>query len=246
MLTKNAEKLIRSLIYRKNRKKTGLFVAEGMKLVRDFVSAGISANIVYYTHELDAVFTGENVVKISATEMKRISALDTPSPILALFEKPKSSIKDFEKDSIILLLDRIQDPGNMGTLLRTALWYDIKSIATTEGTVDVFSPKVVQSSMGAHTHVKTVQQDEADWVDWAKKNGYTFVIADIEGDNVRGFSWPDRTILVLGNEGQGPSKMLKKEGNTVTIPDVSGKMESLNVAVSGATLMYQYFASIDV
>ena len=100
--------------------------------------------------------------------------------------------------------------------------------------------------MGAHTHVKTVQQDEADWVDWAKKNGYTFVIADIEGVNVRRFSWPDRTILVLGNEGQGPSKMLKNVGNTVAIPDVSGKMESLNVAVSGATLLYQYFASIDV
>ena len=97
MLTKNAEKLIRSLTYRKNRKKTGLFVAEGMKLVRDFVSAGISAHIVYYTDELDAVFTGENVVKISASEMKSISALDTPSSILALFGQPKSSIKDFEK-----------------------------------------------------------------------------------------------------------------------------------------------------
>ena len=246
MLTKNAEKLIRSLTYRKNRKKTGLFVAEGMKLVRDFVSAGISAHIVYYTDELDAVFKGENVVKISASEMKSITALDTPSPILALFEQPKSSTKGFEKDSIILLLDRIQDPGNMGTLLRTALWYDVKSIATTEGTVDVFSPKVVQSSMGAHAHVNTVQKDELDWVHWAKKNGYTFVIADMEGESARDFSWPAKTILVLGNEGQGPSQILKAAGNAVTIPAVSGKMESLNVAVSGATLLYQYAASIDV
>ena len=246
MLTKNAEKLIRSLTYRKNRKKTGLFVAEGMKLVRDFVSAGISTHIVYYTDELSDEFKGVNTLKISVSEMKSISALDTPSPILALFEQPKSSLKDFEKEALILLLDRIQDPGNMGTLLRTALWYDVKSVATTEGTVDVFSSKVVQSSMGAHAHVKTVQQDESNWVDWAKKNGYTFVIADMEGENARGFSWPAKTILVLGNEGQGPSQILKKVGNAVTIPDISGKMESLNVAVSGATLLYQYAASIDV
>lgn len=246
MLTKNAEKLIRSLIYRKNRKKTGLFVAEGMKLVRDFVSGGISAHIVYYTGELSHEFRGINAIKISSLEMKSISVLDTPSPILALFRQPKSSIEDFAKDAIVLLLDRIQDPGNMGTLLRTALWYNVKSVGTTEGTVDVFSHKVVQSSMGAHTNVKIVQQGEADWVDWAKKNGYTFVIADMEGENARGFSWPAKTILVLGNEGQGPSQMLKKAGNAVTIPDVSGKMESLNVAVSGATLLYQYFASIDV
>jgi TrmH family RNA methyltransferase len=165
---------------------------------------------------------------------------------LALFEQPKSSSKGFEKDSLILLLDRIQDPGNMGTLLRTALWYDVKSIATTEGTVDVFSPKVVQSSMGAHAHVNAVQKDELDWVHWAKKNGYTFVIADMEGESARDFSWPAKTILVLGNEGQGPSQILKAAGNAVTIPAVSGKMESLNVAVSGATLLYQYAASIDV
>ena len=90
------------------------------------------------------MFKGENVLKISASEMKSITALDTPSPILALFEQPKSSSKGFEKDSLILLLDRIQDPGNMGTLLRTALWYDVKSIATTEGTVDVFLQKCAE------------------------------------------------------------------------------------------------------
>ena len=133
----------------------------------------------------------------------------------------------------------------MGTLLRTALWYNVKSVGTTEGTVDVFSHKVVQSSMGT-PNVKIVQQGEADWVDWAKKNGYTFGNRGYGRGKCRGFSWPAKTILVLGNEGQGPSQMLKKAGNAVTIPDVSGKMESLNVAVSGATLLYQYFASIDV
>ena len=103
MLTKNAEKLIRSLTYRKNRKKTGLFVAEGMKLVRDFVSAGISTHIVYYTDELSDEFKGVNTLKISVSEMKSISALDTPSPILALFEQPKSSLKDFEKEALKFL-----------------------------------------------------------------------------------------------------------------------------------------------
>jgi TrmH family RNA methyltransferase len=246
VLTKNSEKVIRGLTQRKNRKKTGLFVAEGMKLVREFVSAGITAHIVYHTSELDAVFKNQKTVKISESVMKGISMLDSPSPVLALFQQPKSSLKDFETDSFILLLDRIQDPGNMGTLLRTALWYNVRSVATTEGTVDAFSPKVVQSSMGAHAYVNTVQLKELDWLNWAKKNGYNFVIADMSGESARDFSWPKKTILVLGNEGQGPSSLLKEMGHAITIPDLSGKMESLNVAASGATLLYQYAASIDV
>ena len=163
MLTKNSEKLIRSLAQRKNRKKTGLFVAEGMKLVRDFVSAGISADIVYHVDELGEDFRDVRCVQISEAEMKRITFLETPSPILALFEQPNFGVEDFQQANFILLLDRVQDPGNMGTLLRTALWYGVDCVATTVGTVDPFSPKVVQSSMSAHAFSRIVQLEEEQW-----------------------------------------------------------------------------------
>ena len=104
MLTKNSEKLIRSLAQRKNRKKTGLFVAEGMKLVRDFVSAGISADIVYHVDELGEDFRDVRCIQISEAEMKRITFLETPSPILALFEQPNFGVEDFQQANFILLL----------------------------------------------------------------------------------------------------------------------------------------------
>lgn len=244
MLTKNSEKLIRSLSQRKNRKKTGLFVAEGMKLVRDFVSAGISADIVYHVEELGEDFRDVRCVQISEAEMKRITFLETPSPILALFEQPDFGVEDFKQANFILLLDRVQDPGNMGTLLRTALWYGVDCVATTVGTVDPFSPKVVQSSMSAHAFSRIVQLEEEQWATWAGENGFSWVVADMHGEDSRNFNWPEKTILVLGNEGQGPSAFLKEQGPAITLAGDASKMESLNVAVSGATLLYAHACSI--
>lgn len=243
MLTKNAEKLIRSLSQRKNRKKTGLFVAEGMKLVRDFVTAGIKADIVYHVNPLDGDFKDVQCIQISAAEMKRITFLETPSPILALFEQPVAELDCFKTSKLILLLDRVQDPGNMGTLLRTALWYGIDCVATTVGTVDPYSPKVVQSSMSAHAYSHIVQLEEEQWSDWASDNGFSWVIADMDGEDSKSFQWPDKTILVLGNEGQGPSEFLKGLGPAITLAGDATRMESLNVAVSGATLLYAHACS---
>jgi len=244
VLTKNAEKFIRGLSLRKNRKKSGKFVAEGMKLVRDFVSAGISVDIVYYVDELDEDFLDVLCEKISEAEMKRITFLETPSPVLAVFEQPTFGVEDFKEANFILLLDRVQDPGNMGTLLRTALWYGVDCVATTVGTVDPFSPKVVQSSMSAHAHSTIVQLEEEAWAEWARENGFSWVVADMNGEDSRTFNWPEKTILVLGNEGQGPSEFLKEQGPAITLVGNASKMESLNVAVSGATLLYAHACSI--
>lgn len=243
MLTKNAEKLIRSLAQRKNRNKAGLFVAEGMKLVRDFVTAGIKADIVYHVCPLDDDFKDVRCIQISAVEMKRITFLETPSPVLALFEQPNSELDGFKASKIILLLDRVQDPGNMGTLLRTALWYGIDCVATTVGTVDPYSPKVVQSSMSAHAYSHIVQLEEEAWAQWASENGFSWVVADMKGEASQSFQWPEKTILVLGNEGQGPSEFLKEQGPAITLAGDASRMESLNVAVSGATLLYAHACS---
>ena len=242
MLTKNQEKLIRSLSVRKNRKKTGLFVAEGMKLVTDFLNSGLVAENIFVVDSADAQEITGPIEWISEAEMKRITFLETPSPVLAVFEVPQAEELDWA--GMVLVLDRLQDPGNVGTLLRTALWYGITNVVALTGTADCWSPKVVQSSMSALAHVKVHAMDEGEFLSAVKEAGAQLVIADMAGTPARGFNWTQKTALVLGNEGQGVSPVLKEMRDaTITLPGDASKMESLNVAVSGATLLYEYAVS---
>ena len=241
MLTKNQEKLIRSLALRKNRKKSGLFVAEGLKLVKDLIRAGLAVENIFQTDGSSEAFvaTGQPV-EISLQEMKSISFLETPSPVLALFKQP-TRLSEFQSDTgFILLLDRIQDPGNMGTLLRTALWYGVENIGLVKGSVDVFNPKVVQASMSALAHVQCVEKSADEWVEWSASKGRRLLVADMDGTPAAEMNWTAKDVLVLGNEGQGCDVAFKAVGDKVTLPGNAAKMESLNVAVSGATLLYAY------
>ena len=244
MLTKNQEKLIRSLALRKNRKKSGLFVAEGLKLVTDLVSAGLTVENIFQTEGSLEAFAGvAHTHAISSQEMKGISFLETPSPVLALFKQPER-LGDFHVDAgFILLLDRVQDPGNMGTLLRTALWYGVEHIGLVKGSVDVFNPKVVQASMGALAHVQCVEKSAEEWVEWSASKGRRLLVADMDGTPAAEMNWTAKDILVLGNEGQGCDDAFKAVGDKVTLPGNAAKMESLNVAISGATLLYAYASS---
>lgn len=248
MLTKNQEKLIRSLALRKNRKKSGLFVAEGLKLVTDLISAGLTVENIFLTEGSSEAFaaTGQTI-EISIQDMKSISFLETPSPVLALFKQPVR-LSEFQSDTgLTLLLDRIQDPGNMGTLLRTALWYGVEHIGLVKGSVDVFNPKVVQASMGALAHVQCVEKNADEWVEWSASKGRRLLVADMDGTPAAQMKWTTKDILILGNEGQGCDAAFKAVGNAVTLPGNAAKMESLNVAVSGATLLYAYAtASIEL
>ena len=243
VVTKNSEKLIRGLALRKNRKKTGLFIAEGLKLVTDFVSAGVEVDIIYHVGPIPEKLMGDRTVEVSESDMKRITFLETSSPVLAVFHQRKEDLKSFIDAPIILLLDRVQDPGNLGTLLRTALWYGVEHIALVSGTADVWSPKVVQASMSALAHVKVVLLEEQEWFSFATQNKFELVIADMNGTPAKSFEWSRKQILVMGNEGHGASDMLKSSGRKITLPGDSSKMESLNVAVSGATLLYEYASS---
>ena len=243
MVTKNSEKLIHGLALRKNRKKTGLFVAEGLKLVTDFVSAGVEVDIIYHVGAIPEELRGDRSIEVSEGDMKRITFLETPSPVLAVLHQRKEDLKSFIDAPLILLLDRVQDPGNLGTLLRTALWYGVEHIALVSGTADVWNPKVVQASMSALAHVKVVLLEEHEWLNFAREHQFDLVIADMNGTPARSFEWSRKQILVMGNEGQGASDTLKSSGRAITLPGDASKMESLNVAVSGATLLYEYASS---
>lgn len=243
VLTKNQEKLVRGLHLRKNRKKSGLFVAEGMKLVTDLLSSGMESEFIFCSDETLLAHFHDPITLISSREMKQITALETPSPVLGVFQMPDMPEKP--QDSVmILVLDRIQDPGNLGTLLRTALWYGVVDVVLITGTADPFSPKVVQSSMSALAHVRLTSMDVEEFLAWSNDQGRELVLADMDGTAARSFDWPKKSALVLGNEGQGVNALFRSAtAKVITLPGDSSKMESLNVAVSGATLLYEYSVS---
>ena len=205
------------------------------------MSAGLTVKNIFLTEDSSGAFSATAQTKeLSIQEMKGISFLETPSPVLALFEQPVR-LSEFQSDTgLILLLDRIQDPGNMGTLLRTALWYGVEHIGIVKGCVDVFNPKVVQASMGALAHLQCVEKTAEDWVEWSASMDRRLLVADMDGTPAAEMKWTTKDILVLGNEGKGCDAAFKAEGNAVTLPGNAAKMESLNVAVSGATLLYAY------
>lgn len=224
----------------------GLFVAEGEKLVHDFLASGIRAKVIFCSQpELIQSFPVAKVVEVSAEHMKSISFLESPSPVLAVFEQPQWNVSTFGDGQMVLLLDRVQDPGNVGTLLRAALWYGVREVAVVPGTVDLWNPKVVQASMGALAHVKSISLESKQWVEWAKESGRRIVVADLNGQHARTFNWPSKTLLVLGNEGQGVGAAFTDAADSVlTLPGDSARMESLNVGVSGATLLYEHAVSV--
>ncbi len=240
MLTKKEEKLVRSLAARKQRRLSRLFVAEGTKLVQDLAASGLELQHLFHLPSALEFAPWRGAQEVTQEEMKRLTFLDTPSPVLAVFEQPEVDEASFGQASTVLLLDRVQDPGNVGTLLRSALWYGVEHIGLVVGTADPFAPKVVQASMSAHAHVKLWSQSAEQWSHWAQTHDFELVVAHMEGTPARSLIWPQRTLLVLGNEGQGVDPYFHERAqHRAVLPGHPDKMESLNVAVSGATLLYE-------
>lgn len=222
-LSKSKIKLIRSLKMKKNRDKEGFFIVEGNKIISEFIEqypsqieliAGISEN-----HIFERQFITEE------STLKDLSSFKTPSNFLAVIKKPQFQNK---KSGIKIALDGIQDPGNLGTIIRTADWFGIDEIICSKETVDCFNPKVIQSTMGSifRVHVRYLDLEEELK---AQQNVY---IATMEGENFRQIDFSENSIIVFGNEGNGISdKILNLNFPKMTIPRI-GQAESLNVAMA--------------
>lgn len=234
MLSRNELKLIRSLHRRKERDKSQLFLAEGTKLVSDLIASGLEVVFALSTQEMD----GYRV--ISEENMRDISLLDTPSPTFAVFKKRSHPVED---SNFILALDRVRDPGNLGTILRTADWFGIKKVYLSKESVEPYNPKVVQSSMGAIARVEVVEGVLP--VDEWKGRGYAVLGTAMEGQSVMGtgFDWPEKTVLLMGNEGAGldPAYLPQLNG-LVSIPKAhNSQAESLNLSMATGIFLATYF-----
>lgn len=237
-ISKNQLKLITSLSQKKYRQKHKLFIAEGVKVVNELLNSPFKLHQLYATSDFLVDDSINQVQHISETDLKKISNLKSPNKVLALFEIPL--VKEIKNHGLILALDGINDPGNLGTIIRLCDWFGIETLICSKDTVDCYNPKVVQSTMGSLTRISIHYTNLTEFL--SSQNLPTF-IADMDGENVYDSNLPKEGILIMGNEANGMSDDVRKEvTNVLSIPRFGNtqKTESLNVATATAILLSEF------
>jgi TrmH family RNA methyltransferase len=246
LITKTQVKYIQSLGHKKFRDAEGLFVVEGPKIVGELLAASnLFPRLIYGLPEwiegLPAVLRKGPIVAVGPKELERLSALTTPNQVVAVFEKPVFGEPDFGA-GIHLVLEGIQDPGNLGTIVRLADWFGIGTVVCTSDSADVFNPKAVQSTMGSIARVPVLYRDP---VAVLRQSGEMPVYAAVlEGENLYGLGPIDRGFIVIGNEARGIGPELSGLATRrVTIPRI-GHAESLNAAVAAGIILSHLAAKL--
>ena len=237
-ISKNQLKLIKSLSQKKFRQKHNLFIAEGVKVVDEFLNSSLELFKMYVTEDYQSNLTSENVQIISDSDLKKISNLKTPNKVFAIFKIPEQ-LKFYDK-GLVVALDAINDPGNLGTIIRLCDWFGVSQLICSKDTVDCYNTKVVQASMGSIIRVSVVYLDLQDFL---KKTKLPVFIADMDGENVYKHSLPKEAILLMGNEANGVSSKIKElVENKICIPRFGElkETESLNVATATAILLSEF------
>ena len=228
LISKNKIKLIHSLETKKGREKAGLFVAEGPKVVNDLLHAG---------------FTAENIFE-DIEDIKKISFLQHPQSMLGVFKLPRNEhYTEFPITLLVLALDGVQDPGNLGTIIRVADWFGIKDIFCSLDTADCWNPKVVQATMGSIARVQLHYVDLNKMVESLPAD-YPIYATLLDGENIYKQELSHHGMIVMGNEGKGISPILRTKINRkLYIPNYSSNedtAESLNVAIATSIVCAEF------
>lgn len=247
MLSKNDIKNIKSLEHKKFRTEKGLFIAEGHKTVLE-LTGKISCTLLAATQEwLDSHrnIPAERIEAVTPDELKRASLLQNPQDVLAVFRIPNNEIKlaDTAKDNLVLALDDVQDPGNLGTIVRLADWFGIKDVFCSKGTADIYGPKAVQATMGAlarvRVHYTDLKQSIKELPDDVPAYG-TF----LDGEIIYDTRLSANGVIIMGNEGNGITQEIKQSvKHKLYIPNWpkgAPTSESLNVAIATAIVCSEF------
>ena len=238
MITKNQIKLIKSLRLKKNRIQSGFFIAEGEKIIDELLQSKLETVHIFST--VNKYSFSDYYIPIKNAQLKQISYLKTPNKVVGLFKIPKNSVIDF--NSNIIALEEINDPGNLGTIIRLCDWYGLKNIICSTNSVDCYNPKVIQASMGSISRVNISYMDLEKLV--ADKNHKT-VMADLKGEKLRNFNFSKNQIIFFGSESNGFSKKISsKIENKITIEGLNNNVESLNLATSVGIILYELTSQI--
>ena len=238
MVSKNQIKLISSLQQKKQRQVHKLFFAEGIKVVQELLFSNFELEHLFTTEDIFTEILSSKQTLISEAELKKISALTTPNTCLALFKIPET--KKVQEKGLLLALDDIRDPGNLGTILRLCDWFGIQQLVCSKETVDLYNPKVVMATMGSIARVNVTYLDLNEFIKNTKLPVFgTFM----DGKNIYKEKLPNEGIIIMGNEANGISKDIENSiQNRLTIPRFGDlqQTESLNVATATAIILSEF------
>ena len=242
MLSKNQVKLVSSLQKKKFRDQHQLFVAEGYKLISDLLESKLESKYIIHTKQANISdllkFNKElELVECDTSDLKKISSLKTPSDLIGVFEIPNSEINNNEiSRSLSILLDDVQDPGNLGTIIRIADWFGIQHVFCSKNTVDLYNPKVIQATMGALSRVKVIYTDLPQLINEFVSTDFPVYGTFLEGETIYTSKLSTQGFIIMGNEGKGISPELKptvsKKLFIPNFPSDQATSESLNVSVA--------------
>jgi len=248
MIFKSELQYYSSLLTKKHRKSEKKFLVEGIKSVFEGIKSNYDCEKNFITNKFaekyentlnELVKVKKKIVSLKQKEFEKISDTETPQGIAAVFVKPSPefSRENFSDDKIIVMLDNISDPGNLGTIFRNCDWFGIKNILLSENIVDYTNPKVIRSSMGSVFHINLFEEVDVESLSKLKKQGYEILLGDLEGENVITYRSDMKKILILSSESHGPTEEIEKiSDKKICIPKI-GNAESLNVASASAVLL---------
>lgn len=238
MVSKNQIKLITGLQQKKYRNEHQLFLAEGVKVIQELLQSNIVLDHLFETESIFEMVPAAQKTLVKEADMKRMSALNTPSSCLAVFHIPTA--KPIDSKGLIVALDDIRDPGNLGTIIRLCDWFGVTQLLCSKETVDLYNPKVIQATMGS---VSRVQVNYVDLSAFISETTLPVFGTFMDGNNIYKEQLPSEGILIFGNEANGISLALEQKiKNRIAIPRFGNlqQTESLNVATATAIFLSEF------
>lgn len=239
MISKNKLKELAAYRLQKRCDEEAVFVVEGPKMAAEAIASGFAVRTVCATNEWKVENSEwDEFYEVSPAELERLSNFKTPNQVWMLVERPENSSLITLHSSLTLALDRVQDPGNLGTMLRTADWFGVRHVVCSRDTVSCYNPKVVQSTMGA---IFRTQVDYVDLPEWLASCGMPVYGASLQGKPIAKHLTlnTEHSVLLIGNESRGISpEAMAQVTNPVLIPNLGGTAESLNASVAAGILMF--------
>lgn len=250
MISKNDLKYYSSLLIKKYRMQEEKFIAEGLKIVEEGLNSNYNNEAVFVTPAFAESFPevisvikkkANTVIELRSIDFQKISETKSPQGIAAVFEKkyPRKKVNEL-KDEILVLIDNVSDPGNLGTILRTCDWFGIYNVLLSTESVEYLNPKVIRASMGSVFHLNIYDDVFENDITDLKSLGYKLISSDVKGKDLFKFRSDSKSILTFSNESLGPSERIKELADiTISIPG-RGRAESLNVSTAAAIIISKF------
>jgi TrmH family RNA methyltransferase len=249
-LTRAEERLLFGLRRRAYREERGLFLAEGVRVAEELVRRGLPIELAVIAPSLEDTPRGGELARrlasrtslrrVADVDIRRLAATEAPQGVLIAAAIPRASLETLElqERALLLLLDGVQDPGNFGTLVRSADAFGAAATIALTGTVDPWNPKAVRAAAGSSFHVPIALAETHQAMDWLRAQNFTILAADTEGQPIEGVAPIDRLALIVGNEGAGVSEVCRAAAHGLVSVPIAGDAESLNVGVAAGILLY--------